>query len=62
VKKYGITTLIGLAAAAALYVLRGGMEVQGSERLRILCDAFTLPGVMMILFCGLIFDFTGNLL
>ena len=50
--KYGITVVIGGLMAYFITSSYGyGQAAAGAERLRILSDAFTVPGVMLIM-CG----------
>ena len=53
--KYGITTLIGAALAAVYLLLRNftGSEPP-AERYRMLCDAFTIPGTLLMLSAALV--------
>ena len=65
--KYGVSAV---AATALLFVVLSlnayWTQTETSEKLRILCDAFSIPGALLILFSGLIFAsnqgaFTGLL-
>ena len=48
--KYSITTLIGGSMTAAVLSLHGFSAAQtAAERYRILCDAFTIPGVVLMM-------------
>ena len=52
--KYGIATLIGGMLSVTVFYLHGFGEAETwTERLRILADAFTIPGVVLI-FSGLL--------
>ena len=55
VLKYGIAALIGAALAAIYLLLRdfSGAEPP-AERYRMLCDAFTIPGTLLILSAALV--------
>lgn len=54
--KYGVTAAVGLVLAAAVLYLQGFFGAEGAvERVRILADAFTVPGALMLLVSGLIF-------
>lgn len=48
--RYGITTAIGLGLMALVLSAQGyGQAVSLVEKYRILCDAFTVPGAMLLL-------------
>lgn len=52
--KYGITVLIGFAMVMAVLDFHGFAEAASQvERYRILSDAFTIPGVILLM-CGLL--------
>ncbi len=53
--KYGITAIAGALLAIAALRLRGftGAE-EPAEKYRLLCDAFTFPGVLLILTAALV--------
>ena len=47
--KYGISLLVGLAMAAFILYDRDLLQLPLVDQYRILCDAFTVPGILMIL-------------
>lgn len=47
---YGLTTIFGGTAVRSILQLQGFSTAQGSERMRILADAFTVPGVILTMF------------
>ena len=54
--KYGITLAVGAVMAYAMMELHGLWEADGAaERYKILCDAFTIPGVVLALSAVLVF-------
>lgn len=55
--RYGVTTLVGALMAAGVYFIRGGFQenVTLVERYRLLCDVFSVPGVLLVAFALLIF-------
>ena len=53
--KYGVTILIGGLIAYAVTDFHGyGAAVTAQEKYRILCDAFTIPGVVLMLCAALV--------
>lgn len=59
--EYLITFLIGGAAALAILLSRGTFdESDKAELYKDLCDAFTVPGVLLILFAALAFVSNGG--
>ncbi len=53
--KYGITfSLAALLTAAGLKLNGYTGSLPPSEKYRILCDAFTIPGVMLMMLCALV--------
>lgn len=61
--KYGITTLVGIAMFCAYIVYAGGFsalaDMSGRNRYMVLCDAATIPG-MMIFFTGALVGLANN--
>lgn len=55
-KRCATTAVAGLAVAFALFYFRGGLEATAADEiLMLLCDAFTLPGVVLLSAGALIF-------
>lgn len=48
--KYGITTVLTAAAVIYYAASRNVFQLEKLEMYRVLCDAFTLPGIFVILF------------
>ena len=61
--KYALAISAGALMAWAVLSQNGyGPELPAAERFRILCDAFTVPGVLMIMLCCLVLiSYTGAL-
>lgn len=55
--RYGLTVLVGALMAFGVYQSRGGFaeNVTLVERYRLLCDMFSVPGVVLLSFALLIF-------
>ena len=54
--RYGICTAVGLALMLmVLLINKYWMTEDAQEKLRILCDAFCIPGLLLILSTGLVF-------
>ena len=56
--KSGTALVLGLGIALAFYNSRNGEALDLVEQYRVLCDAFTIPGLMMIL-VGLLLWLSG---
>ena len=56
--KSGTALVLGLGIALAFYNSRNGESLDLVEQYRVLCDAFTIPGLMMIL-VGLLLWLSG---
>ena len=57
---YAVTALAGGALSAVILVLHGfGSAETAAERYTILCDAFTIPGILMIMI-GLLLVISGT--
>lgn len=54
---YGITLAVGALIAGYVYFMRGGFQenVTQLDRYRLLCDVFTVPGLLLLLFALLIY-------
>ncbi len=54
--RYGVTAAVGLLIAAVVMYSQGfGAETDTARRVLILSDAFTAPGLLLILAAGLVF-------
>lgn len=53
--RYGVCTVVGLLIALLIALSRGVFSMEPMERYRVLADAFTIPGVLMLCFGGLFF-------
>ncbi len=55
-RKYIITTVVGLLIGAGVMAIQGfGEAADMDRRMVILCDAFTIPGILLIMAAGLVF-------
>lgn len=60
-KRCGITAAAGLALGFALFSSRGGFQAENTaDILSLLCDAFTVPGVLCLCAGGLVFASNGG--
>lgn len=50
--EYGVSFCVGIAMAVCYMVCYDVLSLEGKDLLRILCDAFTIPGLLLI-FAGL---------
>ncbi len=54
--RYGVTIAVGALIGLGIFSLRGGFETTVPlKRFMALCDAFSVPGVLLIMFSGLVF-------
>jgi len=53
--KYGITIIIALAISAWYYFSNNGSTLKGSDLYKVLADAFTIPGIFILMFGLIIF-------
>ena len=54
--RYGVCTVVGLALMLiVLLINKYWMTEDAQEKLRILCDAFCIPGLLLMLSTGLVF-------
>ena len=53
--KYGLTTVLTAAVVIYYAASRNALQLEKIEMYRVLCDAFTLPGIFLMLFGVMMF-------